>query len=540
MDSRYDYIIVGAGSAGCVLANRLTESGRHRVLLLESGGSDSNRWIHIPIGFGKVMFDRKVNWMFETEPEARMNGRSIKIPRGRVLGGSSSINGLIYIRGQREDFDDWRALGNPGWGYDDCLPYFKKAENQARGADAWHGTNGPLCVSDVKDKHPLADSFIAAGSALGIARNDDFNGERQEGLGYFQGTARNGMRCSAAVAYLRPAMKRGNLTVVTDAHASRILTEGLRASGVAYTAAGVTQWAFADCEVIVAAGAIQSPQLLQLSGIGPGELLQRHGIGVVNALPGVGRNLQDHLQARMIWRCCEPVTVNDDLMSWRRKAAIGLQYALKRSGPLSWYAGLAGGFARTRAELDRPDVQFHFFPYSTDRIDPSLHRFSGFTMSVCKLRPESRGTVEIKSADAHAAPAIQPNFLEREADVATMLDGLKLVRKLAATPALARWIVAEHDPGPDCESDDQLVDFIRNTGMTVYHPVGTCKMGSDTGAVVDSQLRVHGMQGLRVVDASVMPIVTSGNTNAPVIMIAEKAAEMILASPRQAAAAAAS
>jgi choline dehydrogenase len=528
MDQRYDYIIVGAGSAGCVLANRLTASGEHRALLLESGGRDSNRWIHVPIGFGKVMFDRKVNWMFETEPEPRMNGRNIKIPRGRVLGGSSSINGLIYIRGQREDFDDWRALGNPGWGYEDCLPYFKKAENQARGADEWHGVGGPLCVSDVKDRHPLADSFIEAGAKLGIGRNDDFNGARQEGLGYFQGTARNGMRCSAAVAYLRPAMQRANLTVVTDAHASRILFEGTRATGVAYSIDGATRQAFARREVIVAAGAIQSPQLLQLSGIGPGELLQRHGIGVVKALPGVGRNLQDHLQSRIIWRCCEAVTVNDDLMSWRRKTMIGLQYAFKRSGPLSWYAGLAGGFARTRPELDRPDVQFHFFPYSTDRTDPSLHRFSGFTMSVCKLRPDSRGTVNIKSADPHAAPAIQPNFLERESDVATMVDGLKLIRSLARTQALSRWIVAEHDPGPDCASDDQLVDFIRNKAMTVYHPVGTCKMGADADAVVDTQLRVHGMEALRVIDASIMPVVTSGNTNAPVIMLAEKAADMIL------------
>ncbi len=528
MDARYDYIIVGAGSAGCVLANRLSESGEHRVLLLESGGPDSNRWIHIPIGFGKVMFDREVNWMFETEPEARMHGRNIKIPRGRVLGGSSSINGLIYIRGQREDYDDWRALGNPGWGFDDCLPYFKKSEHQTRGADAWHGTDGPLCVSDVKDKHPLADAFVAAGEALGIRRNPDFNGASQEGLGYFQGTARNGRRCSAAVGYLHPAMKRPNLTVVTHAHTSRILTQGTRATGVAYTHAGAMQQAYADREVIVAAGAIQSPQLLQLSGIGPGELLQRHGIDVVKALPGVGRNLQDHLQSRIIWRCTEPVTVNDDLMSLRRKIGIGLKYALSRSGPLSWYAGLAGGFARTRSELDRPDVQFHFFPYSTDRVDPSLHRFSGFTMSVCKLRPESRGTVEIKSRDPAAAPAIAPNFLEREADVATMLDGLKLVRKLAATPALARWISAEYDPGPECASDDQLVDFIRNKAMTVYHPAGTCMMGSDENAVVDQALKVHGMQSLRVVDASVMPVVTSGNTNAPVIMIAEKAADMIL------------
>jgi choline dehydrogenase len=528
MEQQFDYIIVGAGSAGCVLANRLTESGVHRVLLLESGGRDANRWIHIPIGFGKVMFDRQVNWMFETEPEPRMNGRTIKIPRGRVLGGSSSINGLIYIRGQREDFDGWRALGNPGWGYEDCLPYFRKAENQARGADEWHGSGGPLCVSDIKDRHPLADSFIAAGAELGIARNDDFNGARQEGLGYFQGTARNGMRCSAAVAYLHPAMKRPNLTVVTHAHANRILMEGTRATGVAYTVDGSAQQAFAEREVIVAAGAIQSPQLLQLSGIGPGELLQQHGIDVVKPLAGVGKNLQDHLQARIIWRCCDPVTVNDDLMSWRRKALIGLQYAIKRSGPLSWYAGLAGGFARTRPELDRPDVQFHFFPYSTDRTDPTLHRFSGFTMSVCKLRPDSRGTVNIKSADPFAAPAIQPNFLERESDVATMLDGLKLIRNLAAAKPLQRWIVSEYDPGADCRSDDQLVDFVRRKGITVYHPVGTCKMGSDPDAVVDTQLKVHGMEGLRVIDASVMPVVTSGNTNAPVIMIAEKAADMIL------------
>ncbi|MCC6532836.1 MAG: choline dehydrogenase [Burkholderiales bacterium] len=532
VDARYDYIIIGAGSAGCVLANRLTESGQHRVLLLEAGGRDSNHWIHIPLGFGRTMFDRSVNWMFETEPEARMNGRTIKIPRGRVLGGSSSINGLIYIRGQREDYDGWRDLGNPGWGYEDCLPYFKRAEHQARGGDEWHGSGGPLCVSDVKDTHPLADAFIAAGEAIGIRRNRDFNGASQEGLGYFQGTARNGLRCSAAVAYLRPAMKRPNLSVVTHAHAHRILTDGMRATGVAFTASGQPRQAFAEREVLVAAGAIQSPQLLQLSGIGPGEVLQRHGIAVVKALPGVGRNLQDHLQSRIIWRCTEPVTVNDDLMSLRRKLAIGLRFALQRSGPLSWYAGLAGGFARTRPELDRPDVQFHFFPYSTDRTDPSLHRFSGFTLSVCKLRPDSRGTVEIKSPDPAAAPAIRPNFLERESDIATMLAGLKIIRELAATPALARWVSAEYDPGPACSGDDQLVDFIRRKAMTVYHPVGTCKLGADADAVVDGSLRVHGMQGLRVVDASIMPTVTSGNTNAPVIMIAEKAADMILQAER--------
>jgi len=528
LSNSYDYIIVGAGSAGCVLANRLTESGQHTVLLLESGGRDTNRWIHIPIGFGKVMFDREVNWMFETEPEPRMNGRNIKVPRGRVLGGSSSINGLLYVRGQREDFDDWRDLGNPGWGYEDCLPYFKKSEDQARGADDWHGIGGPLSVSDVKDRHPLADSFIEAGEAAGIRRNHDFNGESQEGVGYFQGTARNGLRCSAAVAYLRPAMRRSNLEVITHAHASRVLTTGLRAHGVEFVVDGAKRQAFATREVIVAAGAIQSPQLLQLSGIGPADLLQRHGIDIVHALAGVGQNFHDHLQSRVIWECTQPITVNDDLMSPWRKMMLGAKFALNRSGPLSWYAGLAGGFSRTRPELTRPDVQFHFFPYSTDRTDPSLHKYSGFTMSVCNLRPESRGTVEIKSADPSAAPAIQPNFLERESDVATMLDGVKLIRKLAATPALSRWIKCERDPGPGCASDDEIIDFVRNKGFTVYHPVGTCRMGSDQAAVVDQKLRVHGMQNLRVIDASVMPAVTSGNTNAPVIMIAEKAADSIL------------
>ena len=530
--ANYDYIVVGAGSAGCVLANRLTASGRHRVLLLEAGGRDSNPWIHIPLGFGKTMFNRGVNWMFETEPEPGMQGRNIKVPRGRVLGGSSSINGLLYLRGQREDYDDWRALGNSGWGYDDVLPYFKKSEDQARGADAWHGVGGPLGVSDIKDTHPLADAFIAAGGAAGIARNDDFNGARQEGLGYFQGTARNGLRCSAAVAYLRPANGRSNLEVITNALASRVLTDGTRATGVAFRVDGAERQAFAAREVLVAAGAIQSPQLLQLSGIGPAELLRRHGIGVVKDLPGVGRNLHDHLQARVIWRCTEPVTMNDDLMSAWRKLGMGLRYALGRRGPLSWFAGMAGGFARTRPELTRPDVQFHFFPYSTDRTDPSLHRFSGFTMSVCKLRPESRGTLEIRSADPAAAPAIRLNFLERETDVATMLDGVKLIRNIAAQPALARWIEAEYDPGPQCTSDTQLIDFIRAKGITVYHPVGTCKMGGDAEAVVDHELRVRGVDGLRVIDASVMPVVTSGNTNAPTIMIAEKASDMVLAAAR--------
>ncbi len=528
-----DYVVVGAGSAGCVLADRLSANGKYRVVLLEAGGKDRNPWIHIPLGYGRTMFDARVNWMFETEPEPALENRRIKQPRGKVLGGSSSINGLLYVRGQAEDYDHWRELGNPGWGYAEVLPYFKKSEDQARGADSWHGVGGPLAVGDLPEPHPVAEAFIAAGVSVGIPYTRDFNGEQQEGVGYYQATARRGLRCSARVAFLRPARRRANLRVITGAHATRILFDGLRARGIVYWAGNEERQVLAAKEVILAAGALQSPQLLQLSGVGPAELLHRHGIAVVSDRKGVGGNLQDHLQARFILECKHRITLNDDMRSFTRMARAGLSYALFRKGPLGWWAGLAGGFARTRAELDRPDVQLLLMPFSTERVDLRLHTFSGFTLSMCKLRPESRGSVRIRSADPLAAPAIQVNYLADARDLETMLAGVKLMRRVTAAPALAAIIACERDPGPACASDDEIAAFIRAKGISVYHPVGTCRMGPDADAVVDPELRVRGVSGLRVVDASIMPTLVSGNTNAAAILIGEKGADLILQSAEQ-------
>jgi choline dehydrogenase len=531
---RCDYVIVGAGSAGCVLADRLSAGGKYRVVLLEAGGRDRNPWIHIPLGYGRTMFDARVNWMFETEPEPGLDRRRIKQPRGKVLGGSSSINGLLYVRGQAQDYDDWRDLGNPGWGYADVLPYFKKSEDQVRGADPWHGVGGPLAVGDLPEPHPVAEAFIAAGVSVGIPYTRDFNGEQQEGVGYYQATARRGLRCSARVAFVRPAQRRPNLRVVTGAHATRVLFDGLRACGVAYRAAGEEREVRADREVILAAGALQSPQLLQLSGIGPAELLRQHGIPVLSDRKGVGGNLQDHLQARLILECKHRITLNDDMRSFARMARAGLSYALFRKGPLGWWAGLAGGFSRTRPELDRPDVQLLLMAFSTERVDPKLHTFSGFTLSVCQLRPQSRGSVQIRSADPLAPPAIQVNYLADPRDLDTMVAGVKLVRKITAAPPLAAIIACERDPGPVCVGDADLAAFVRAKGISVYHPVGTCRMGPDADAVVDPELRVRGVSSLRVVDASIMPTLVSGNTNAAAILIGEKGADLILDSAERA------
>ena len=534
-NDRYDFIVVGAGSAGCVLANRLTASGRHSVLLLEAGPADDYLWIHLPIGYAKTMFHPVYNWGFYTEPEPAMNNRRVYWPRGRGLGGSSSINGLIYIRGQHEDYDRWQALGNDGWGWRDVLPYFVKSEGNSRGAGAYHGGDGPLRCSDIGERHPLMDAIIDAANELGVPRNDDFNGARQEGVGYYQLFTHNGLRCSTAAAYLKPVRKRPNLHVETEAQATSLIVtaatgaSAARATGVRYRQRNVERVAYAAREVLLAAGALQSPQLLQLSGIGPAALLQSHGIAVARDLPGVGENLQDHLQARVMFKVTRPITINDDLRSPWGRMRMGWKWLARRTGPLAIGINYGGMFARALPESATPDVQFHFAALSAEMAGAKTHPWPGCTFSVCQLRPTSRGTVTIKSTDPFAAPALQPNYLQTELDCRTMVEGVRMARRLARTRALGGLIGDEYRPGNSVDSDDALLDFVRNYGATIFHPVGTCKMGSDPLAVVDARLRVHGVEGLRVVDASVMPTLVSGNTNAPVVMIAEKASDMILA-----------
>ena len=529
----FDYVVVGAGSAGCVLANRLSASGEYRVLLLEAGPPDRYPWIHIPIGYAKTMFHPVYNWRFKTEPQPHMNGREVYWPRGRTLGGSSAINGLIYIRGQREDYDEWAALGNAGWSFDDVLPYFRKLEHNVRGASEYHGAEGPLWASDITEPHPLVEALIGAAARLGIPRNDDFNGPRQEGAGYYQLTTRRGLRCSTAVAYLRPAQGRANLVIRTGAHATRIRFEGRRATGVTYRSDGRDVDVAAQREVILAAGALQSPQLLELSGVGQPQVLQRFGIPVVHALPGVGENLQDHLQARVIYRCTEPITTNDTLRTWHGKLGMGLDYLLRRSGPMAVGINQGGLFARALPESTRPDVQFHFATLSSDMAGSPVHAFSGFTMSVCQLRPTSRGSVHLASPDPLAAPAMQPNYLETAEDRRTLVAGLRLARTLAGTDPLRRYVADEYRPGAAAASDDDLLEFARDTGGTIFHPSGTTRMGpaGDPLAVVDTELRVHGCESLRVVDCGIMPTLVSGNTNAPAVMIAEKVCDAILRAP---------
>jgi choline dehydrogenase len=528
----FDFIIVGAGSAGCVLANRLTASGQHRVLLLEAGPRDTDPWIHIPLGYGKLFNKPKVNWLYQTEPQPGLNNRVITQPRGKVLGGSSSINGLIYIRGQKEDFDHWRQLGNEGWSFSDVLPYFRRAEDQVRGADELHGAGGPLSVSDATEPHELCEAFISAAEQSGVPRNDDFNGATQEGAGYFQTTSRRGRRCSAAVGYLRPILQRPNLVVVTEALSTRILWRDGNAAGVEFLHAGQLKSARAEAEVILCGGAFNSPQLLQLSGVGPGALLQSHGIAVLRDRAGVGAALQDHLQARMVFKCRKAITVNDDVRNPLRSAMVGLRYALFRKGPLTISAGYAGAFFKTDQRLASPDIQVHFINFSTNKMGDKLHPFSGFTASICQLRPESRGWLRIKSADPRQAPAIHPNYLATETDRRTNVAGLRVLRGIMQAPAMQPYVSEEAEPGPACASDADLLAYCRERGSTVYHPVSTCRMGPDDAAVVDARLRVRSVGRLRVVDASIMPAVVSGNTNAATIMIAEKAADMILADGR--------
>ncbi len=523
----FDFIVVGAGAAGCVLANRLTASGRLSVLLLEAGGEDSSPWIHIPLGYGKHFTNPAVNWLYASEPQAGAGNRRIGQPRGKVIGGSTSINGLLYIRGQREDYDRWRDLGNAGWSYADVLPYFRKAENQQRGADEYHGVGGPLSVSDPWQTHPLCDAYLEAAAECGYPRNPDFNGATQEGFGYNQWTLRNGLRSSAATGYLRPARRRPNLEVVTRAHATRIVFSGSRATGVEYLRGGVTALATARREVLVAGGSFNSPQLLQLSGVGPASLSQRLGIGVVTDLP-VGMNLQDHYAGRIVYECTEPFTLNDTVGSLAKGAAAALRFAFQRKGFLAMGQSYATGFIRADPAAATPDIQTSISLYSSHSPGDKLHGFSGFTLVARLLRPESRGSVTIRSTDPLEPPSIAPNYLSSEKDCAVLLAGMKATRRLMDAAAMRRYIVREHDPGPSCRSDDDLMDFLRLRGGIAYHPVGTCRMGNDAAAVVDARLRVRGLEALRVVDASIMPTLVSGNTYAPTVMIAEKGADMIL------------
>jgi choline dehydrogenase len=526
MSLEVDYIVVGAGSAGCVLANRLSENPGNRVLLLEAGGPDTNPWIHVPVGYFKTMHNPKTDWCYVTEPDAGIANRQLQWPRGKVLGGSSSINGLLYVRGQREDYDRWVELGNEGWSYAEVLPYFKKSEDQERGASEYHGVGGPLKVSDLRLRRPIADHFIAGAKDIGIPFNEDCNGAVQEGVGYFQQNAYNGLRWSTAKGFLRPAKNRPNLIVKTRAQATRVLFEGKRAVGVEYRQGEQLHQVRAVAEVILSAGAIGSPQILQCSGIGPSALLDKVGIPVVHQLPGVGKNLQDHLQIRLVFKTRER-TLNDEVNNPINKMLIGLQYMLFRTGPLTLAASQVLIFTRSSTEVARPDIQFHMQPLSADKPGDGPHRFSAFTSSVCQLRPYSRGSIEIKSADALQYPAIQPNYLSDERDHAVAIGGIKVARRIAQSPSLAPHILSEFVPGSQFQSDAELLDVARRYSQTIYHPAGTCKMGVDDQAVVDPRLKVHGVERLRVVDCSIMPEIVSGNTNAPTIMIAEKAADMI-------------
>ncbi|MGE3876583.1 MAG: GMC family oxidoreductase [Parvibaculaceae bacterium] len=525
----FDFIVVGGGSAGCALAARLSESGRHRVALVEAGPRDLNPWIHLPIGYGKTMWDPRFNWKFETEPEPTMHGRRIYWPRGKVLGGSSSINGLIAIRGQREDYDRWRDLGNPGWGFSDVFPYFLKLEsNPDLAGTQEHGASGPIAVTSIKARHELIEALIASAQANGIPRTNDFNGRIQEGVGYYQLTTRNGWRISAAQGYLRTARRRPNLVILTDAQAIGISFDGRRARAVAFVRKGRSETIRAQRGIVLSAGAIQTPHLLMLSGIGPREQLQRHGITPLVDAPEVGQNLKDHLQVRLIYKCTKPITTNDDLASFAGQVKIALQWLVKRSGPLAVGINQGGLFARALAGSATPDIQFHVATLSADMAGAKPHPFSGFTISVCQLRPESTGEIRLASADPLVRPLIHARYLTAPHDQACITAGIRLAQRIAATEPLASYVKECLKPGPEATGDAQLLEFARATGATIFHPTGTCRMGSDAAAVVDPRLRVNGVDGLWAADCSIMPDIVSGNTNLPAIMIGEKAADMML------------
>ena len=523
----FDYVIVGAGSAGCVLANRLSADADVSVLLLEAGGKDTYVWIHIPVGYLYTINNPRTDWRYVTEPEPGLNDRAIGYPRGRGLGGCSSINAMIYMRGQAQDYDGWRQMGNAGWGWDDVFPYFLKSEDYAFGADEFHATGGEWRVEAIRVTWEILDAFRDAAVANGIPETDDFNRGDNEGCGYFKVNQRRGVRWNTSKAFLRPAMKRPNLTVLTHAQAEGLILDGRCATGIRFRHKDTPSTATVHGEVILAAGAIGSPQLLQVSGIGPGELLQERGIGVVHALPGVGGNLQDHLQLRMIYKVKNTSTLNQEAASLIGRIGMGVRYALFRRGPLAMAPSHFGAFTRSDPARSTPNLEYHILPLSLDKFGEPLHPFPAFTASVANLRPESRGTVRIKSADPAVYPAIRPNYLSHEADLQVAVDAIKLTRRICADAALARFDPEEFLPGSGAQTDEELRRAVGDIGTTIFHPVGTCKMGDDDQAVVDERLRLRGVDGLRIVDASIMPTITSGNTNSPTIMIAEKASDMI-------------
>ncbi len=528
-----DYVIVGAGSAGCVIANRLSADPQAKVVLLEAGGRDTNPWIHIPVGYFKTIHNPNVDWCYKTEPDPGLNGRSIEWPRGKVLGGSSSLNGLLYVRGQPQDYDRWRQMGNPGWGWDDVLPLFKRSENNERGADAFHGEGGNLSVSNMRIQRPITDAWVAAAQTAGYPFNPDYNGSSQEGVGFFQLTARNGRRCSSAVAFLNPVKSRENLQIVTHAQVDRVVLDGTRCTGVLYTdRSGKQHEVTAAKEVILSGGAINSPQILMLSGLGEAEQLRQNGIAVVKDLPGVGKNLQDHLQARLVYKCNEP-TLNDEVTTLFGQARIGLKYLMFRAGPMTMAASLATGFMKTREELETPDIQFHVQPLSAENPGKGADKFSAFTMSVCQLRPESKGEIRLNSKDPRTYPKIIPNYLSTETDCRTIVEGVNIARRIARCAPLTSKISEEFRPHATLDMDDfdATLDWTRSNTASIYHPTGTCKMGTGADAVVDHELKVHGIDGLRVADCSIMPEIVSGNTNAPAIMIGEKASDLVRGKP---------